>query len=48
MFLDVPAGIESMCRSGASPIQPAEVVTRLREVALNLQRRHTDLRQPVE
>lgn len=48
MFLDVPAGFESMCHSGASPIQPVEVVARLRELALKLQRRHTDLRQPVE
>ncbi|MFZ5442240.1 MAG: 2-oxoacid:acceptor oxidoreductase subunit alpha [Myxococcota bacterium] len=29
MFLDVPKGLGSFCKSGANPIQPAEIVTRL-------------------
>lgn len=48
MFLDLPPGIESFCRSGADPFQPAEIVARLREVALRLQRRHTESMQPSE
>jgi 2-oxoglutarate ferredoxin oxidoreductase subunit alpha len=48
MFLDLPAGIEPFCRSGADPFQPAEVVARLREVALRLQRRHAESLLPAE
>lgn len=33
MFVDVPKGVKSMCRSGANPFQPGEVVTRLRELS---------------
>jgi 2-oxoglutarate ferredoxin oxidoreductase subunit alpha len=37
MFVDVPKNVVSMCRSGANPFQPREVVARLRDVALALQ-----------
>jgi len=48
MYLDLPSGIQPMCRSGANPFQPAEVVTKLRELGLALQRRHSRVRQPQE
>jgi 2-oxoglutarate ferredoxin oxidoreductase subunit alpha len=37
MFVDVPAGIESLARSGANPIAPAEIVDRLRAMVRSLQ-----------
>ena len=48
MFLDMPAGIEPMARSGANPFQPSEIVRRLREQSLALQRRRADTLQPQE
>jgi 2-oxoglutarate ferredoxin oxidoreductase subunit alpha len=48
MFLDVPAGIVPFARSGANPFLPSEVVARLRDAALTLQRLHQDARQPQE
>lgn len=33
MFVDVPSGVVSLARSGANPFRPAEIVTRLRELA---------------
>ena len=48
MFLDIPAGLRSFCRSGANPFQPSEVVARLREATLALQLRPGDARQPQE
>jgi len=38
MFLDVPAGMKSMCRSGSNPILPTDVQAALRGLARNLQR----------
>jgi 2-oxoglutarate ferredoxin oxidoreductase subunit alpha len=38
MFTDVPKGVRSFCRSGANPIQPAEVVELLRRAATSSQR----------
>jgi 2-oxoglutarate ferredoxin oxidoreductase subunit alpha len=35
MFVDVPSGIESYCRSGANPFQPGEIVERLRALAVS-------------
>ncbi len=32
MFVDVPKGVVPFCRSGANPFQPAEIVSRLREL----------------
>jgi 2-oxoglutarate ferredoxin oxidoreductase subunit alpha len=46
MFLDLPAGIESFTHSGAVPFQPAEVVERLRALALRRHRPHADAPQP--
>ncbi len=37
MFVDVPQGVTSYCRSGANPIQPREVVAQLHAAALALQ-----------
>ena len=37
MFVDVPPGVVSFCRSGANPIQPADVLTSLRAAAIALQ-----------
>ncbi|HUI26406.1 MAG TPA: 2-oxoacid:acceptor oxidoreductase subunit alpha [Candidatus Kryptonia bacterium] len=48
MFLDVPAAIEPFARSGANPFQPVEVVERLRDVALRLQRQRAESLQPSE
>jgi len=38
MYVDVPSGVESFCRSGANPITPDEVLERLRAMAMSLQR----------
>jgi len=38
MYVDVPRGIETLAKSGANPITPAEVVDRLRHISLAMQR----------
>jgi 2-oxoglutarate ferredoxin oxidoreductase subunit alpha len=48
MQLDVPKGLQSFARSGANPFQPAEVVARLRETALAVQRQGAETLTPVE
>ena len=48
MYLDLPRGVRPFCRSGANPFQPAEVLSRLRESALALQRRVEEALQPQE
>ncbi len=48
MFVDVPPGVHSMCRSGALPFQPAEIFGRLREAAFSLQGRVGESRPPQE
>ena len=48
MFLDLPKGVRPFCRSGANPFQPAEVLAKLREASLALQRRVQDALQPQE
>jgi 2-oxoglutarate ferredoxin oxidoreductase subunit alpha len=48
MFVDVPAGVQSLARPGATPIAVAEIVDRLRAGALALQRTHAAELQPVE
>ena len=40
MFVDVPRGMERLARSGANPIRPADVLDRVREMAMALQRVH--------
>jgi 2-oxoglutarate ferredoxin oxidoreductase subunit alpha len=37
MFVDLPPGVTSLCRSGANPFQPGELVSKLRDLALSLQ-----------
>jgi 2-oxoglutarate ferredoxin oxidoreductase subunit alpha len=46
MYVEVPPGVVSFCRSGANPITPDEVVERLRRMALALQRRREAELQP--
>jgi 2-oxoglutarate ferredoxin oxidoreductase subunit alpha len=44
MYVDVPAGVVALARSGANPIVAGEVLERLRTMALSLQRRrHLEL-----
>ncbi len=38
MFVDVPRGVETLAKSGSNPITPAEVVDRLRQMMMALQR----------
>jgi 2-oxoglutarate ferredoxin oxidoreductase subunit alpha len=38
MFVDVPRGIEQLAKSGSNPITPGEVVERLKQISLALQR----------
>jgi 2-oxoglutarate ferredoxin oxidoreductase subunit alpha len=38
MFVDVPSGIVPFARSGANPIQPVEVLAKLRAVAMDVQK----------
>jgi 2-oxoglutarate ferredoxin oxidoreductase subunit alpha len=39
MFVDVPAGVESLAKSGSNPILATEIVDRLRSMALGMQRK---------
>jgi 2-oxoglutarate ferredoxin oxidoreductase subunit alpha len=48
MFVDVPPGMRSFARPGATPIAAADIVTRLRAGVAALQRRHAAEMQPVE
>jgi len=48
MFVDVPRGVRPMTRSGANPFQPVEVVNKLTQAALGLQRQVSDLQQVQE
>lgn len=41
MFVDVPRGIETLAKSGSNPITPLEVVERLKQVTLAMQREKT-------
>ncbi len=38
MFVDMPPGIESFCKSGANPILASEIVEHLRSMVIDLQR----------
>jgi 2-oxoglutarate ferredoxin oxidoreductase subunit alpha len=40
MYVDLPASVKSMAKSGSNPIQPAEVLERLREMVFALQGSH--------
>ncbi len=48
MYIDVPGGVVSFCRSGANPFRPKEIVAELRDLALGLQRTLGESRQPQE
>ena len=48
MFVDVPAGVVSLARPGANPFVPAELVVRVRDLAVALQRVPGDTRQTAE
>jgi 2-oxoglutarate ferredoxin oxidoreductase subunit alpha len=48
MFVDVPAGMRSFARPGATPIAAADIVSRLRASVVALQRSHAAELQPVE
>jgi len=48
MYVDVPAGVQAFCRSGANPFQPAEIVARLKQQTQLLQARTSELTQPRE
>jgi 2-oxoglutarate ferredoxin oxidoreductase subunit alpha len=38
MFIDIPRGVESFARSGSNPFTPAEVTSRLQDLAVSVQR----------
>lgn len=46
MFVDVPAGVEPMCKSGSNPITPGEVLGRIKDMALRLQRTREREQEP--
>ena len=48
MFVDLPPGVQSFARPGATPITVTEIVDRLGAGALALQRSHAAEMQPVE
>jgi 2-oxoglutarate ferredoxin oxidoreductase subunit alpha len=48
MYVDVPEGVESLAKSGANPIVASEVVERVRQMALQLQRRQVPRVEPRE
>jgi hypothetical protein len=37
MYVDLPASVKLLAKSGSNPIQPAEVLARLREMVVALQ-----------
>jgi len=45
---DVPDGVESLAKSGANPILASEVVERIRQMALRLQRKQVPQLEPRE
>jgi len=48
MYLDLPAGVRMLARSGANPFLPAEVAGRLHECAADLRQRTAPALQPQE
>ena len=49
MCVDFPAGIKPLAKSGSNPIQPAEVLERLRELVVSIQgNRNQHQPEPVE
>ncbi len=47
MFVDVPKGLESLCRSGSNPIISAEIVARLTSQTRALQQQYAPVQQEV-
>ncbi|HLH53593.1 MAG TPA: 2-oxoacid:acceptor oxidoreductase subunit alpha [Verrucomicrobiae bacterium] len=49
MYVDLPSGIKSLARSGSNPIHASEVLERLRELVVSIQRtQNQHLAEPVE
>ena len=48
MYVDVPAMVKSLAKSGSNPIQPAEVLERLREMVVAIQSNHQQFENLVE
>ncbi len=48
MYVDLPPGVQSLARSGANPFQPAQIVGKLKHVALALQQKKAESRLPQE
>lgn len=48
MYVDVPAGVRPFCRSGANPFAPHEIVRKLQNTVLALQRGHSESLRPQE
>ncbi|HSE39192.1 MAG TPA: hypothetical protein VLH08_00380, partial [Acidobacteriota bacterium] len=46
MFVNLPHGIESFCKSGANPILASEIAERLRGMVIDLQRERTPESEP--
>jgi 2-oxoglutarate ferredoxin oxidoreductase subunit alpha len=46
MFVNVPSGVESFCKSGANPILVSEIVERLRAMVIDLQRERIPETEP--
>ncbi|MEZ4301455.1 MAG: 2-oxoacid:acceptor oxidoreductase subunit alpha [Polyangiaceae bacterium] len=48
MYVDMPAGVRSLCRSGANPFAPREIVRKLKGAVLALQRGNSESLQAQE
>jgi hypothetical protein len=47
MYVDLPVSVKSLAKSGSNPIQPAEVLERLRQMVVALQgNRHPHQAEP--
>jgi 2-oxoglutarate ferredoxin oxidoreductase subunit alpha len=48
MYVDVPSCVQPFAKSGSNPILARELLQRLREIVLDLQRRQAPEGQPLE
>ncbi|MBK8256053.1 MAG: 2-oxoacid:acceptor oxidoreductase subunit alpha [Polyangiaceae bacterium] len=48
MYIDLPTGVRSLCRSGANPFAPREIERKLRSAVIGLQRGHGESLQSQE
>jgi hypothetical protein len=46
MYVNLPAGVVSVAKSGSNPILPASIAERLRKIVLGLQREHVPEVEP--